>query len=153
MPGVPLIAAGNPEAAGGVEGDGASAPGDDARATEEATRPESDNVRVDRAAEPSDEAERTEAAVETAVPTLTSAGASAAPETPPPHQTRSSPLPPAPKKTLEVTPRRWRMSQSSKLRYSPPALLGARAPRNPRPPSQPRPRSSPPKPRSEGHQA
>jgi hypothetical protein len=63
-----------------VEGDGASAPGDDARATEEATRPESDNVRVDRAAEPSDEAECTEAAVETVVPTLTSAGAAAAPE-------------------------------------------------------------------------
>jgi hypothetical protein len=80
MPGVPLIAAGNPEAAVGVEGDGASAPGDDTCATEEATRPESDNVRVDRAAEPSDEAERAEAAVETVVPALTSPGAAAVPE-------------------------------------------------------------------------
>jgi hypothetical protein len=80
MPGVPLIAAGSPEAAVGVEGNGASAPGDDARATEEATGPESDNVRVDRAAEPSDEAECAEAAVGTVVPALTSPGAAAVPE-------------------------------------------------------------------------
>jgi hypothetical protein len=80
MLGVPLITAGNPEASGGVEGDGASAPGDDARVTEEATRPETNNMRVDRAAEPSDEAERVEAAMETIVPAFTSPGASAAPE-------------------------------------------------------------------------
>jgi hypothetical protein len=77
MPGVPLITAGNPEASGGVEGDGASAPGNDTRVTEEATRPETNNVRVDRAAEPSDEAERAEAAMETIVRALTSPGAAA----------------------------------------------------------------------------
>jgi hypothetical protein len=37
-------------------------------------------VRVDRAAEPSDEAERAEAAVETVVPALASPGAAAVPE-------------------------------------------------------------------------
>jgi hypothetical protein len=80
MPGVPLIAAGSPEAAAGVEGDGANAPGDDARATEEVTGPASDDVRVDRATEPSDEAKRAEAAVGTVVPVLTSPGAAAVPE-------------------------------------------------------------------------
>jgi hypothetical protein len=80
MPGVPLIAAGSPEAAAGVEGDGANAPGDDARATEEATGPASDDVRVDRATKPSDEAERAEAAVGTIVPVLASPGAAAVPE-------------------------------------------------------------------------
>jgi hypothetical protein len=79
MPWVSLIAAGSPEAAVGVEGGGASAPGDDAPATKEETRPESDNVCVDRAAEPSDEAKRAEAAVETVVPALTSLGAAAVP--------------------------------------------------------------------------
>jgi hypothetical protein len=38
MPGVPLIAAGNPEVAAGVEGDGTSAPGDDACTAEEGDR-------------------------------------------------------------------------------------------------------------------
>jgi hypothetical protein len=80
MPGVPLIAAGGPEAAGGVEGNGAGAPGDDACATEEATRPKTDNVHVYRAVEATDEAERAEAAVETLVLALTSPGAAAAPE-------------------------------------------------------------------------
>jgi hypothetical protein len=80
MPGVPLIAAESPEAAAGVEGDEANAPGDDARATEEATGPASDDVRVDRATKPSDEAERAEAAVGTIVPVLASPGAAAVPE-------------------------------------------------------------------------
>jgi hypothetical protein len=80
MPRVPLITAGSPEATVGVEGDGASARGDDTRATEEATGPESDNVRVDTAAEPSDEAECAEAAVGTVVPALTSRGAATVPE-------------------------------------------------------------------------
>jgi hypothetical protein len=48
MPGVPLITAGNAEVARGaavdVENDGASAQCDDARATEEATRPRAENV-------------------------------------------------------------------------------------------------------------
>jgi hypothetical protein len=38
MPGVPLIAAGNPEVAAGVEGDGTSAPGDGAWTAEEGDR-------------------------------------------------------------------------------------------------------------------
>jgi hypothetical protein len=80
MPGVPLIAAGSHEAAIGVEGDRASAPGNDACATEEATGPKSDDVRVDRAAVPSDEVECAEAAVGTVVPALTSPGAAAVTE-------------------------------------------------------------------------
>jgi hypothetical protein len=80
MPRVPLIATGNPEAAAGVEGNGANAPGDDARATEEATGPVSDDVHVDRATDPSDEAERAEAAVGTVAPVLTSPEAAAVPE-------------------------------------------------------------------------
>jgi hypothetical protein len=80
MPRVPLIAAGNPEAAVGVEGDGANTPDDGARATEEATGPASKDVRVDRAMAPSDEAERAEAAVGTVVPVLASPGAAVVPE-------------------------------------------------------------------------
>jgi hypothetical protein len=80
MPGVPLIAAGNPEAAAGVEGDGTNAPGDGARAVEEATGVMSDKARVDRATAPSDEAERAEAAVGTIAPVLASPGAAAVPE-------------------------------------------------------------------------
>jgi hypothetical protein len=111
MPGVPLIAAGSHEAAIGVEGDRASAPGNDACATEEATGPKSDDVRVDRAAVPSDEVECAEAAVGTVVPALTSPEPPLLPKrTPPPRLTRSSLPPPTPKKTLEATPRRWRMS-------------------------------------------
>jgi hypothetical protein len=46
MPGVPLIAARDPEV------DGTNAPGNGAHATEEATGPTSDEVRADRATEP-----------------------------------------------------------------------------------------------------
>jgi hypothetical protein len=46
MPGVPLIAAGDPEV------DGTNAPGNGAHAAEEATGPTSDEVRADRATEP-----------------------------------------------------------------------------------------------------
>jgi hypothetical protein len=117
MPRVPLIAAGSTKAAAGVEGDGANAPGDDARATEEATGPASDDVRIDRVAEPSDEAERAEVAVGTFVPFSPPPKPLLYPKrTPPPHLTRSSPPPPTLKKTLEATPRRWRMSQSSRPR-------------------------------------
>jgi hypothetical protein len=80
MPGVPLIAAGNPEVAAGVEGDVANAPGDGTRAAEEATGPASVNVTVDRETEPLDEAERAEAAVGTVAPVLASPGAAAVPE-------------------------------------------------------------------------
>jgi hypothetical protein len=80
MPGVPLIAAGNPEAAAGVEGDGSNVPSDGARAAEEATGPTSDEARVDRATAPSDEVERAEAAVGTVAPALASPGAAAVPE-------------------------------------------------------------------------
>jgi hypothetical protein len=58
MLGVPLIAAGDPEVAANVEGDGTDAPGDGAHAAEEATRPTSDEVGADKATEPSDEAGR-----------------------------------------------------------------------------------------------
>jgi hypothetical protein len=63
-----------------VEGDGANAPGDGARAAEEATGPASDDVHVDRETEPSDEAERAEAAVGTVAHVLASPGAAAVPE-------------------------------------------------------------------------
>jgi hypothetical protein len=80
MPGVPLIAAGNPEAAAEEEGDGTNAPGDGARAAEETTRPTSDEARVDRATGPLDEVERAEAAVGTVSPAPASPGAVAVPE-------------------------------------------------------------------------
>jgi hypothetical protein len=80
MPGVPLISAGNPEAAAGVEGNVTDAPGDDARVAEETTGPTSEEARVDRAAGPSDEVERTEAAVETVSPAPASLGAAAVPK-------------------------------------------------------------------------
>jgi hypothetical protein len=154
MPGVPLIAAGNPEAAVGVEGDGASAPGDDARATEEATRPKSDNMRVDRAAKPSDEAERAEAAVETVVSALTSPGAAAVPE----EDAAPSPDEVIPTTASTEENARGDASEMAHVVELEATLLAAsspghEAPRSPRPLSQPRIRSSPPKPRSEGHRA
>jgi hypothetical protein len=80
MLGVPLIAAGNPEA-GAVEGGNvADAPGDGARAAEGMTGATSDEARTDRATRPSDEVEHTEAAVETVSPTPASPGAAAVPE-------------------------------------------------------------------------
>jgi hypothetical protein len=80
MPGVPLIAAGDPEVAACVEGDGTNAPGDGAHAAEGATGPTFDEVRADRATEPSNEAECAEAAVGTIAPAPASPGAVAVPE-------------------------------------------------------------------------
>jgi hypothetical protein len=80
MSGVPLITAGNPEAAAGDEGNGTDAPGDGACAAEETTGPTSDEARVDRATGPSDEVERTEAAVRTVFPAPASPGAAVVPE-------------------------------------------------------------------------
>jgi hypothetical protein len=80
MPGVPLITVGDPEVVAGVEGDGTNATGDDAHVAEEATGPMSDEVHADRATEPSDEAERAEAAVGTIAPAPASPGAAAVPE-------------------------------------------------------------------------
>jgi hypothetical protein len=80
MPGVPLIAAGNPEAAAGEEGDGTNAPGDGAHAAEEMTGPTSDEARVDRATALSDEVESAEAAVGAVSPAPASPGAAAVPE-------------------------------------------------------------------------
>jgi hypothetical protein len=80
MPGVPLISAGNPEAAAGVEGNVTDAPSDDAHAAEETTGLTSEEARVDRATGPSDEVERTEAAVGTVSPAPASAEAAAVPE-------------------------------------------------------------------------
>jgi hypothetical protein len=80
MPGVPLITAGDPEAAAAEEGNVTDAPGDGAPAVEGATGPASEEARVDMATGPSDEAERTEAAVETVSPAPTSLQAAAVPE-------------------------------------------------------------------------
>jgi hypothetical protein len=145
MLGVPLIAAGDPEVAANVEGDGTDAPGDGAHAAEEATRPTSDEVGTDKATEPSDEAGRLH--LPPPEPMLFPK------RTLPTHLTRSSPLPPMPKKMLEATPRKWCMPQSSKLRCSPLALLGTRAPRSPQPTSRPQLLSPLPKPRSEVRRA
>jgi hypothetical protein len=65
MPGVPLITAGDPEAAVREEGDVTSAPGDGAHTTEETTGPTTDEERVKRATGSSVEVERTEAAEDT----------------------------------------------------------------------------------------
>jgi hypothetical protein len=80
MPGVPLITAGDPEAAAVEEGNVADAPGDVARAAEGTAGPTSDEARVDRATGVSGEVERTEAAVETVSPAPASPGAAAVPE-------------------------------------------------------------------------
>jgi hypothetical protein len=117
MPEVPLIAAGNSEAAAGEEGNGTSIPGDSARAAKEAIGPMSDEVRVDRATAPSDDVERADAAVGTVAPVLASPGATAVPEgdaAPAPDEV-APPLSTT-KRTLEATPRRWRMPQSSRPR-------------------------------------
>jgi hypothetical protein len=80
MLGVPLITAGDPEAAAAEEGNVTDAPGDGAPAAEGATGPASEEAHVDRAAGPSDEAEHTEAAMETVSPAPTSLEAAAVPE-------------------------------------------------------------------------
>jgi hypothetical protein len=84
MPGVPLITAGNAEVTRGdtvdVENGGADAQCDDARATEDATRPGAENVRDDGAEGPSGETECAEATVNTVVPALPSIGTAATPE-------------------------------------------------------------------------
>jgi hypothetical protein len=80
MSGVPLITAGHAEAAADVENDRAGAQCDDARATEEATRPGAENVRDDGAEGPSGETDRAEATVNNVVPALTPTGPAAAPE-------------------------------------------------------------------------
>jgi hypothetical protein len=80
MPGVPLITAGDPEAAAAEEGNVTDAPGDGAPTAEGATGPTSDEARVDKATGPSDEAERTEAAVETVSPSPASLEVGVVPE-------------------------------------------------------------------------
>jgi hypothetical protein len=80
MPGVPLITAGDPEAAVREEGDVIGTPGDGARAAEETTGPTTDEEHVNRATGPSVEVERTEAAEETVPPTPASPVAASVPE-------------------------------------------------------------------------
>jgi hypothetical protein len=70
MPRVPLITAGHAEAAADMENDRAGAQCDDARATEEATRPGAENVRDDGAEGPSGETECAEATMNNVVPAL-----------------------------------------------------------------------------------
>jgi hypothetical protein len=73
MPGVPLVTTGGPEAAEREEGD-------EARAAEETTGPTTEEERVDRAAGPSVEVERTEAAEEAVPAAPVSPGAASVPE-------------------------------------------------------------------------
>jgi hypothetical protein len=81
MPGVPLITAGDPEAAAREGGNVTEAPGDGARDTEETTGPTTEEERVNRGTGPSDEVERTEVALETVPPVSASPGAASVPET------------------------------------------------------------------------
>jgi hypothetical protein len=154
VPGVPLITAGDPEVAASMEGDGTNAPGDGAHAAEEATGPMFDEVHADRATKPSDEAERAKAAVVTIAPAPASPGAAAVPE---------EDAAPAPDEVVPATANAEESAggDASEVVHAAEleaALLAASSPRHegprsPRPSSQPRLRSSPPKPRSEGHQA
>jgi hypothetical protein len=80
MHGVPLITAGDPEAAVREEGDVTGAPGDGAGAAEETTGPTTDEERVNMATRASVEVERAEAAEETVLPAPASPVAASVPE-------------------------------------------------------------------------
>jgi hypothetical protein len=154
MPGVPLIAAENPEAAAEEGGDGTDAPGDGARAAEETTGRTSDEARGDRAMGPADEVEHTEAAAGTVSPAPASPGAVAVPEidvAPAPEEVASATVNAKEDAGGDVS----EMAQAAELEA---ALLaagspGRESPRSLQPPHQLRLRSSPLKPRSEGHRA
>jgi hypothetical protein len=154
MPGVPLIVAGNPEAGVGVEDDGTSVPDDGARTAEEATGPTFDKARVDRATTPSDEVECAEAAVGTVAPVLASPGAAAVSEEDA-APTLDEVAPAAVNAEENTGGDTSEMEHAAELEA---ALLAANSPGREgppslQPPSQLRLRSSPLKPRSEGHQA
>jgi hypothetical protein len=80
MPGIPLIAAGDPEATAVEEGNVTDVPGNGVPAAEGTTGPTPDEARVDGATGPSNEAERTEETVEIISPAPASPGAAAVPE-------------------------------------------------------------------------
>jgi hypothetical protein len=80
MPGVPLITAGDPEAAVREEGEVTDALGDGARTAKETTGPTTEEEGVDRATGPSVEVERTEAAEEAVPPAPASPVAASVPE-------------------------------------------------------------------------
>jgi hypothetical protein len=80
MPGVPLITTGHTEAAADVENDRAGAQCDDARTTEEATRPVAENVRNNGAEGPLGETESAEGTVNDVVAALTPTEPAATPE-------------------------------------------------------------------------
>jgi hypothetical protein len=117
MPGVPLIAAKNPEAAAEEGGDGTDAPGDGARAAEETTGPKSDDARVEgkqglqtRSSAPRQPREPSPLRLPRLEPPLS-------PKSMLHLRPRRSPPPPStPKRTLEATPRRWRMQRNSRPR-------------------------------------
>jgi hypothetical protein len=132
MPGVPLITSGHTKAAADVENGRAGTQCDDARATEEATRPGAENVRDDGAEGPSGETERAEATMNNVVPALTPAGPAAAPEGDAiPALDENVPAAASAEKTQWVTHRRRRTPLRSKPHCSPPAHLGARPPPEP----------------------
>jgi hypothetical protein len=152
MPGVPLITAGHAEAAADVENNKAGPQCDDARATEEATRPGAENVRDDGAEGPSGETERAEATMNDVVPALTPTGLVAAPE---------GDAVPAPDKNVPTaaTAEENLVGDTSETAHAAEleaTLLAASSPgrealpRSPQPPSRLSLRSSPPKLRSEG---
>jgi hypothetical protein len=75
MPRVPLITAGDPEAAAREEGEVTSALGDEAGVAEDTTAPTTEGERADGASGPAAEVDRAEAAEETVPPAPASAGA------------------------------------------------------------------------------
>jgi hypothetical protein len=158
MPGVPLITAGNTEVAKGaaadVENDGAGEQCDDARTTEEVTRPGAKNVRNDGAEGPSGGTKCAEATVNTVVPALPSVGTSVAPEgdvVPTPDEN----VPTASNAEENPVGDTSEMAHAAELEAT---LLAARSrggeppppPRSPQPPSRLSLWSSLPKPRSKG---
>jgi hypothetical protein len=130
MHGVPLITVGDPETVIREEDEVTDAPGDGVRAAEETTGPTTDEEHVNRAAGPSDEAERTEAAEETVPPAPASPGAASVPEAETAPVPDEAPSPSTLKRTLEATPQRQRMPRSSRPHCLPPALPGAKVPRS-----------------------
>jgi hypothetical protein len=150
MPGVPLITAGDPKTIIREEGEVTDAPGDGVRAAEEMTGPTADEEHVNRAAGPSDEAERTEAAEETVPPAPASPGAASVPEA-------ETALVPDEAALVAVDTEENVGGDASETRTPwisrphclPPALPGAKAPRSLELRRQPKIRSSSPKLRSE----
>jgi hypothetical protein len=140
MPRVPLITAGDPEAAAREEGEVTSALGDEAGVAEDTTAPTTEGERADGASGPAAEVDRAEAAEETVPPAPTSAGAAPGVE--------SMPVPVeaiAVVATTEEDTGQTLRRRSLRPRCWPSPLPGARVLRSPQPPRQVKPPMQPPR--------